>query len=303
MNQTCHRHAGLTVVDVVILCVVLLLLAGLLLPMLNPGKRMHPTLQNSTQLRGIHQGMFIFAQSNKIGGRDGFYPGLDAQGRSIPVADAIPAEDLAASADVPGYATEPLDHVLRGEMNTTQTQGLITRVFAELAAGDFIPAGSTSYFINPEDRVKTQYEPGEGKAFTAANVSYTVLDLSRHDGEAYPLMPEWKESINTHAIILADRSIGDGSAPATRSSVWTEPRSGRWRGSVCRNDGSTSFEAEPGGEDLGLRYGDLNFENGDTLNFFSDAFRLIEVGGETRISADSGVLYDEAEAPGDADGF
>ena len=303
MHPSTHRIAGFTIVEVVTVSIIIVLLVALLLPALQRGHRTHPTMQNSTQLRGIHQAMFTFAQSNKSGGGDGFYPGLDAKGSTLAVADVIPAIDLRASADVPGYAAEPLDHVLRGEMNTTPTQGLITRAFAELVAGDFIPAGSAGYFINPRDEVKVEFEPDGDEPFTAANISYTMLDLSRHEGEVYPLMTEWKETINTQAVMLADRAIGDGSDPATRSSVWTEPGSGEWRGSVVRNDGSTSFEVEPGGVDLGLRFGDLGFEQGNTSNFFSDAFSLVEIDGDTRISATSGILYDEAEAPGDANGF
>ena len=303
MQRHTRSAAAFTIVEAVTICLLLLILAWLLLPALRPRHRADPTMQNSTQLRGIHQAMFTFAQSNKTGGRDGFYPGLDARGRTLPVADVLPAAELQASADVPGYAAEPLGHVLRREMNTTPTQGFVTRVFAELVAGDFIPAGSAGYFINPRDEVKREFEPGGGTPFTAANVSYAVLDLSRHDGDAYPLAVEWKESLNTQAVILADRAVGGGDDPATRSSVWTEPGSGQWRGSVVRNDGSTSHEVEPRGEDLGLRYGDLTFEGGDTLNLFSGSFGLVESGGRTRLSATSGVLYDEAEAPGDADGF
>ena len=142
--------------------------------------------------------------------------------------------------------------------------------------------------------------------FTAANISYTVLDLSRHDSDLHPLHAEWKETGNPQATVLANRAVGDGNDPATRSSVWTELGSGDWRGSVLRNDGSTSFEASPDGTGMGLRYGKRTFENGDILNIFSDTFRLVPGDDGTpaaRISADSGILYDEADSGTDPDAF
>ena len=310
MTRASSRQRGLTIIDVTVICVLVLLLVALALPFFafqrrggGTGSRM---MQNSTQLRGIHQGMFTFAQSNKTGGRDGFYPGLDSRGLSIPIGDTLPSADLLASDDVPGYAADPLDHVLSGEMNTTQRQGFLTRAFAGLASGDFIPAGNASYFINPVDTVKRTYAADGTTPFTAANISYTVLDVSRHDGDAFPLMPEWKETINTQAIILADRAVGDGNDPATRSSVWTEPGSGEWRGSVCRNDGSTSFEASPGAPDWNLRYGDRRFAGGVIANLISATFALLPgeaPGDPERIASHSGVLYDEADSGTDPNAF
>ena len=169
-----------------------------------------------------------------------------------------------------------------------------------MAAGDYIPAGSAGWFINPADTVKTEFVPGSGR-FTAANFSYAVLDLSRHDGDERPLMPEWKESINTQGDPPGrPRRRATETTPALRSSVWTRPGSGDWRGSFVRGDGSTSIELSPGGTDLGLRYGKRVFEGGDALNFFSNSFGLTS-GGE--ITSTSGILYDEAEASGDANGF
>ena len=43
----------------------------------------------------------------------------------------------------------------------------------------------------------------------------------------------------TFTPILGDRAIGRG--PANISSVWTQPGSGDWRGSIIRSDNSTSF--------------------------------------------------------------
>jgi hypothetical protein len=54
------------------------LLTGILLPALGAARRSARQIQNSTQLRGIHQELVIAAQSQK-----GYYIGLDAQGMPV----------------------------------------------------------------------------------------------------------------------------------------------------------------------------------------------------------------------------
>lgn len=310
--RSAARQRGLSAVEVTVICVVVLALAALLLPMLafqrggrGAGSRM---MQNSTQLRGIHHGMFMFALSNKTGGGDGWYPGLDARGRSIEVGDAIPGHELGAASDVPGYAAAVLDHVLPGEMNETPQQGFLTRAMAELMAGDFIPAGTASYFVNPVDTVKSEFLPGAGLDFTAANLSHTWLNVSREDGGLHPLKVEWGETINPQAIVGADRAVGDGDDAATRSSVWTDPGSGDWRGSLVRNDGSTHFEEFPGAGSL--RYGKADFDALHVANLFSRSFAVTATGTDragdpiaTELSTASGVLYDEADTGTDPNAF
>ena len=310
MERHPARRTGFTIVDAMAAGVVLLLavvLVGLLLPWLNTGHPISREMQNSTQLRGIHQGMFTYAQSNKTGGGDGFYPGLDAAGLSIPVGVPTPMGVHDPASGLTGYAAAASDRVLPGEMNAGPARGFLVTAFAELAAGDFLPGGGTAYFLNPADTVKAEFNPKSGAPLTAANISYTVLDVSRGDGGVHPLMAEWKETLSTQAILLADRAVGDGSDPLTRSSVWTTPGSGDWWGGVVRNDGSTSFEVSPGGRALGLKYGKHVFTGGDTLNFFSDTFTLAPgtpgAPGAAEITPTSGILYDEADGGADPHAF
>ncbi len=194
-------------------------------------------MQNSTQLRGIHQGMFTFAQSNRSGGRDGLYPGLDS-GELPLVGDAIPARQLAAT-DVPGYAAAAADHVLPGEMNATPQQGFLVRAFAELASGDFIPTGGAGLLHQPDGRDQAGLHPRRRRRLPLRRDQHQLHHAGpfRRTTRTSPLTMEWKETVNTDAILLADRAIGDGNDPSARSSVWTDPGSGHWRGSVVRNDG------------------------------------------------------------------
>ena len=57
---------------------------GILLPALGAARRTSRQMANNTQLRGIHQSLVTFAQSNKRGGNDGYFTGVDAKGNVHP---------------------------------------------------------------------------------------------------------------------------------------------------------------------------------------------------------------------------
>ena len=303
MTTRRRSRAGFGHDDLFVTISIVALLVGLLLPVLSGWRQHARRQQNATQLRGIHQGMFTFAQNPYA--IDGFYPGLRFRtGLTVPVSDRIDADELGASAAVPGYAAEERDRVLPGGMNTTPERGFITRAFAELVAGHFIPGGGAGFFVPPVDEVKHPFVPGAGEPFIAANVGYTTLDLSRSDGGVFPLTTEWGESFSTRSILLADRAVGDGSDPSTRSSVWTEPGSGRWRGHTAHNDGSVAFRESVAAAGLIYGRGASRVEAPVIDNLFSDTLRLeADAAGGTRVSADSGLLYDEADSGTDPDAF
>jgi len=70
---------------------------------------------------------------------------------------------------------------------------------------------------------------------TPSHFSYALLQL---DPDDTPQRREWAETANGQAPILGDRLVGSLSNP---SSVWTEPDSGEWEGSVVFNDNSAQF--------------------------------------------------------------
>lgn len=70
----------------ILLAIILPLLIGILLPALGAARRTARQMQNNTQVRGVHQAMVLYAQSNKS-----YYPGIDLQGE---VVDASPAGRL-----------------------------------------------------------------------------------------------------------------------------------------------------------------------------------------------------------------
>jgi len=184
--------AGLSLgVASVVIGPVIVLLIGILLPALGAARSTARQIQSSTQLRGIQQSMVIFAQSNKTGYGEGWYPGIDAAGNVIDV------------------STENRFAVL-------------------LDNNAFTP----DYLINPADSAKTAYTYSGN--FTSDHYSYSLLDVSEQGGRR----DEWKETINTMAVVLTDRDDSFGHGNPT--SVWS---SNEWRGTMSRNDNSTMFES------------------------------------------------------------
>ncbi|MEM1107777.1 MAG: hypothetical protein AAGH99_03710 [Planctomycetota bacterium] len=208
-------------------------------------------MSNNTQLRGIHQAFVTFAQSNKRGGYDGYFPGLDASGRVIP-----DGEDTFFSGD----GTFPA-----------------ARLVMLLNGNYFTP----EYVINPADTraIETTTDTGDYERLLPENYSYALLEITgaltfaedkTRDWSQYGRAIEWQETLNTAAIVMSDRAIGTGRDDM--SSVWTETGSGDWRGGVVRNDNSTSFETTTEFEDT--KYGNAAANNLDHL--FEDAAGAVD---------------------------
>lgn len=217
------QQSGFSIFQVLVAIVIVVIAIAILLPAMGPGHRPARQMSNNTQLRGIHQSFVTFAQSNKKGGNDGYFPGLNGSGEVLP-----DGPDTYHSGD----GTQPA-----------------ARLVLMLNGNFFTP----DYMINPADmRVQestANEQTGNHESLTADHFSYALLGIAEalaqdEDGDFAPgddqRAIEWKETLNTSAIVMGDRAIGTGRDNI--SSVWTESGSGDWRGGVVRNDNSTSFE-------------------------------------------------------------
>ncbi len=88
------------------------------------------------------------------------------------------------------------------------------------------------YVISPGE-VKTQWTSGN---LLTANYSFTMLSINEG-----PERDEWKDTINTEALVVSDRAVGTVSGPSSFTSVWTTD-AGDWRGSTAWNDNHVKFE-------------------------------------------------------------
>ena len=109
------------------------------------------------------------------------------------------------------------------------------------------------YVVSPVD-VKTVWTTG---AVDSTMYPYALLDLDQS-----PERAEWRDTINTEAVVVSDRNTGSGTKEAELNSLWTGRR-GDWRGSVGWNDNHTTFETEAVG--YTTKYGSLFNDQNDNL--------------------------------------
>ena len=304
---------GFTLIELLVVISIIALLIGILLPALGAARRTARRMQNSTQTRGIYQGLYIAAQSNRDNyiGKDSKGAWLD--GTAANTANDINAEDYGAPSGtllpIKGPDADGDGDLVLDEVNSTDgEQGLIVYTVATLLATDVISGGSPEYFINPADAEKVAYVPGQtttnGGKLNGANMSYTILDVAADEYEG-----EWSGTINTAAPILSDRAVGNGALTTqgngNLSSVWTEENSGEWAGSITRNDGSTGFENSQQLNQVGFRIGTpkRSFVDGTVDNLFAaraNGAALTLTNGN--INSDQRVMFDQG-ATSDAVNF
>lgn len=205
------------------------LLIGLLLPALGAARRSARQMQNSSQMRGIHQGLVIYAQGNRQ-----FYPGIKGNGMLL---------------------QGGVDNVGPDALYVSPYDGDHPAVRLEiLMANDFFDG---SYVISPgEEGAKSMW--GGGPVDSSMYSYASLLLVGEPAGgnlipspQAANRNAEHRDTSNSLAVIMGDRNVAtDGSlgmrvdaaaGPGQAQSIWTSSL-GDWRGSVTWNDNHVSFE-------------------------------------------------------------
>ncbi|MEM6853803.1 MAG: prepilin-type N-terminal cleavage/methylation domain-containing protein [Planctomycetota bacterium] len=247
------KREGFTLIELLVVISIIALLIGILLPALSAARNSARQSQSNTQVRGIHQGMVTFAQSNKS-----FFPGMDSQGQLVPNAD------------------------IDNGQNGVNGGSAISRVMIMLNDNFFTP----EYALSPVDSTRATganvqpWSEADGR-ITANNVSFAMLRIADNMASSAAtwagygqVVREWSETLNTQAPVIVDRNTGDDATDLT-SSIHTERDGGEWRGTIGWNDNHVEFSTT---QIVSTRYGQGDFNDGDD-NLFADDTTPASPGG------------------------
>jgi len=214
-----RRQSGFSIHELLVVIVLVMVVVAFNVPVDAAARRTARRMQNSTQLRGIHQGLVTFANSNK-----NIMAGLNSKG-----------EILANGEEATGNS---------GDGDTVQAR------FWILLEGDFM---TPEYIISPSETAdvnEADWDRQNGIETlewdnNTKHYSYAMLGIKGVAGELPDAnfagrAAEWRQTLNSQAIVLSDRNTGDNATNQVQS-IHTDDR-GEWTGSVLWNDNHVGFE-------------------------------------------------------------
>ena len=253
-TSTRPRKSGFTLIELLVVISIIALLIAILLPALGAARRTARRMQNSTQLRGIHQGLVTFANSNKNN-----FAGLDSKG-----------DALVDGADTTG--------------SSGNGEEVEARYYILLDGDYFTPeyAISPSETANVTEYVESATATPNAVTFTAAtkHYSYAMLQFAASGtpravtSATAPRAAEWKQTLNSQAIVVSDRNLGNNTGTELQS---VHSEAGEWSGSVLWNDNHVGFENEV---EFETKFANGRLNDGTTAdNLFLDANTGTNAGG------------------------
>lgn len=258
-----YHPRAFTLIELLVVISIIALLIAILLPALGAARLSARKAQSNTQLRGMHQGMVIFAQSNK-----GFFPGLRSGGDQW---------------------------VLSAENDAAAHGSTVMARYAILLEGDFF---TPEYALHPNDpQPHTAYNPGSATPLDYTNYSYAMLELVRTNnnngldtvaGNSDYKRGEWRETMNSQAIIMSDRliEVTTFADPSTYTGIWSD-RPGESEWGVLWNDNHTAFERTPLFE---TRYSGIRNTSDDLYSRVSSGSNVQTPSGVTTNSAGGNAM-------------
>lgn len=112
-----RKTKAFTLIELLVVISIIALLIGILLPALGAARRVARLNQSNTQLRGIHQGLFMFSQTN-----GSWYPTIDRRGEpdnGVGIGDPLVTFDTLFERDY--YTNEYMISPLEAKTLATQT--------------------------------------------------------------------------------------------------------------------------------------------------------------------------------------
>jgi len=223
------RENGFTLIELLVVISIIALLIAILLPALSSARKVARSMQSNTQLRGIQQGMFVYAQSNKT-----LYPGMDQN-----VANA--ADALTDASNIKGYNAN-------GSTTAGNQAGgdVPARYVICVRDGLFTP----DYLISPLEVNTADIEPWvDGTVYRSESAisSYSLPRIRNNNNMAAGRAAEWTDSASASAIVVSDRLFRNTGAAVpcvaadstTHYSLQSTDNPGKWTGGISFNDNHT----------------------------------------------------------------
>lgn len=213
-----RKQSAFTLIELLVVISIIALLIAILLPALGAARKSAQQMQNSVNLRSLHQAEVVYATENKA-----WYTGIDSAGRV-----KLDSEFGPAGSYWPG------NHGV----------WLVPR-FQELVNKDIL---AYDHLVSPADIDREGWD-GLGR-IAHGNISYAALDLqpvanlggSLQSSSGNRALPSWKSSNgDTQTPIFSDRNT-QTVFTEEGSSLWDEDQ---WVGGIAWNDGHTTFENSP----------------------------------------------------------